>query len=134
MGEEYRQEFHIGNKNGIVLGEDEFVVKLPEFGKFNNKNNQAPWSLAELSEKVSAFFGINESLLHNSNRNRLASKIRTIIALEFTEHSGSISKVAEYFGRDVSTLSRQLTNLQKKLTSDKSLQDDIKSLKSKLTQ
>ncbi len=36
-GEQYRKEFHTGNKGGVVLGHEEFIVKLPEFGKLKLK-------------------------------------------------------------------------------------------------
>ncbi|MBU2514192.1 transposase [bacterium] len=134
LDEKYRKEFHTGNKGGVVLGDDEFVIKIPEFGKLKCQINKLPLELAQLSEKVCIYFKVPESLLKDDNRIRLASKIRSIIALEFTGHSGSIRQVADYFGRDISTLSRQLANLKLKIMTDEYLQQEIQALRNYLTQ
>ena len=134
IGEEYRKEFHTGNREGVVLGDEEFVIKLPEYGKSKRIADKPPLELAVLSKKVCDFFKISESLIKDRNRLRTASKIRSIIALEYTIYSGSISQVADYFDRDLSTLSRQLVNLKQKLITDKHLQEEIRSLRHFLTQ
>ena len=134
IGEEYRKEFHTGNQGGVALADEEFVIRLPEFGKSKRHIDKPPMEIDELSDKVCAFFNVPVSLLKDRNRLRTASKIRTIIALEFTSYSGSICQAADYFGRDLSTLSRQLVNLKQKLTTDKGLQSEIQLLRKHLTQ
>jgi hypothetical protein len=134
IGEAYRKEFHTGNMGGIALGDEEFVMSFPELAKLSHKPEKPPMALAEFSKKVCDFFEIPESLLKDTKQIRSASKIRSIIALEFTRYSGTIRQVADYFGRDLSTLSRQLTNLKRNVSTDAHLQKEIQALKEYLRQ
>ncbi len=129
IDEEYRKEFLTGNQAGVALGDDDFIVKLPEFGKSSHFKNKPALKPSEISKQVCSFYKVPESLIKTKTRSRLASKLRACVSLILSEQSGSISQAAEYFGKDLSTLSRQLTNLKQQLTTDKKLEQEIQTLR-----
>lgn len=131
LNEGYRKEFHSGNKGG-VLGDDEFVINLPEFGTAKCWPARAPLELSEISQQVCRLFEVSEDFLKAKNRSLLASKLRSFVTLLFTEQSGSISQVAEYFGKDLSTLSRQLTNLRRNVQTNATLKQELERAKNML--
>jgi len=132
LGEAYRKEFHIGNQGGVALGDEAFFIKLPEFEKSRRLQNSPQLELSEINKQVCRFFQIPESLLKTKDRSLLASKLRSFAALIFSEQSGSISQVADYYGRDISTISRQITNLKRKMLTDNTLEKELNRLKKQL--
>lgn len=128
---EYCKEFHHGNQEGIVLGDEAFVIRIPEYGKSKSKclGDELIQDISEISRKVCSFYQLAESSIHANNRSHIASKIRSLVTLLHTEQSGSISRVAEYFGKDVSTLSKNLKKLEKKLLEDSQLREEVERLK-----
>jgi REP element-mobilizing transposase RayT len=129
LDEEYRKEFHTGNQGGVALANEEFVIRIPEFGKSKRLRNEPMQDLSEISKKVCSFYQVAESLVTASNRSHLASKIRSLVTLLHSEQSGSISRVSEYFEKDVSTLSKNLNKLKQKLLVDSQLQQEVETLK-----
>ncbi|MCG8333085.1 MAG: transposase, partial [Proteobacteria bacterium] len=78
--QEYQKEFHTGNKGGNVLGDEEFIVKLPEFGKSSLLLNKPNLDLPVISRQVCSFFQVPEEQLMVKSRSLLASKLRSIVA------------------------------------------------------
>ncbi len=52
---EYREEFHSGNKGGIILGDNEFIDNLPKFGRSVHLKNITPFGISEISKQICNF-------------------------------------------------------------------------------
>lgn len=129
LDEEYRKEFHSGNQGGIALGDEEFVIRIPEYGKSKHLRNKPIQDVSEISQLVCNYYQVTESSINAGNRSHMASEIRSLVALLYTEQSGAISRVAEYFDKDLSTLSKNLNKFKQKLLVDDQLQQEVAALK-----
>ena len=86
-------------------------------------------ALSQLSHWVCQCFEVSEEQLKEKRRRRDLTKIRVFIALFFTEGGGNLQQVAEYFRRDLSTLSRQLIALEEQIRNDSSLHEKLDDLR-----
>lgn len=134
LDEEYRKEFHSGNQGGVALGDEEFIAKIPEHGKSKHLRYEPVQDISEICRKVCNYYRVAESSVNANNRSHIASKIRSLVALLYSEQSGTLSRVAEYFDKDLSTISKNLNNLKTKLLSDSQLQEEVESLKNTIMQ
>ena len=129
MGEGYRKEFHQGNTEGRLLGDESFIESIP----FQPEASLQPplnfVELSQLSHWVCQCFEVSEEQLKEKQRRRDLTKIRVFIALFFTEGGGNLQQVAEYFRRDLSTLSRQLIALEEQIRNDSSLHEKLDDLR-----
>ncbi len=87
-----------------------------------------------MKKQVCDFYQVPESSITSENRTHLVSRIHSLVALFYSEQAGSVSQVADYLGKEVSTLSRQLNNLKQMMMNDKQLQQEIEVLKNVKTQ
>ncbi|MBF0280831.1 MAG: transposase [SAR324 cluster bacterium] len=129
IGEERRLEFHQGNLEGRILGDDEFLQSIPLQHKDPPKIFSQPIDLEQLTEHCCKFFGIAPEQLKTRRRTRKESRIRTLIALLYSENSGTLQEAAEFFQRDISTLSRQVSLLLKQTQADEQKKQEVEKIK-----
>ncbi|MCP4750005.1 MAG: hypothetical protein GY866_03875 [Proteobacteria bacterium] len=127
--QQYREEFHLGSREGIILGDDDFVASLPRYAASVLEKKSTRIELSTISQAVCRYYRIEETVLMKRQQLRMPAQIRAYVAFLFTENSGSIREAARYYARDISTLSRQLVNLKQRLTSDSELQEEMDQLK-----
>ncbi len=128
--DEMEKAFYSGNQKGVaVLGDESFIGKLPDKEELGIQKGLVSLKIAEISKRVCDHFNILEAEVKLKQNSRLAARYRTHIALIYTENEGNIKDVAQYFNRDPSTVSRQLTSLKQQLLKDKILQNETVTLK-----
>ena len=101
------EKFNKLGVGGEVLGDDHFV---------DNVNRQAvkqmrpdgPIDIEKLTKAIGHEQGIPINMLRGGSRRRELSAVRKRIYNEYVDSGGSMAKLAEYFGRDITTISRQL--------------------------
>ena len=112
--EGYRKEFHQGGNDSRVLADDTYLYKV--LGKEFNSGSSV--TLQDIVAHVAGDMGVDQKSLQNSVRNRDAAKARAIIGyLARKLDAASLTDVATYFQRDVSTLSRQVGKIENQATS-----------------
>lgn len=112
-----RSDLERGN-DGAVLGDKSFqrqVRKAPA-------KKPKPVSFDKLVKHVLKEEGVKEAALANPSRARAESLVRQIISyLAIELESASLTDVANRFGRDLTTMSRNLRNFRDRLVHDKAL-------------
>ena len=115
-----------GGTKGRILGNDDFVQKAL---KQTNEQPASDISLETLTVFVAEKYNISMQNILSKSRNRSLSEGRAVIALiavDYTRHS--LNDVSRYFGREISTMSKQVTNLRNKIIKFSALQTKIKRL------
>ena len=133
IGEERRVEFHQGNREGRLLGDDVFLESIIPQLKDAPKLPFPSIELGVLSVLLSEHFGIPLSQLKSAGRTRNEARIRILIALFYTEGGETLQEVAEYFQRDISTLSRQVNRLLKQMQNDPQTKKEVDILRKIIT-
>ena len=115
FGEGYREEFHGGGEDHRVLGNDRFVEKMLETQLCQPyKRNHI--SMERLVRSVCKEYNLKDADLTSASRNRTASEARQIIGwLALKSDNITLTQVAQYFGRDVTTLSRGVKRMEEKM-------------------
>lgn len=105
------REFNSGNKNNIsCLCSDLFLNNL-NLEKYN-KSLEYNFTLEEIINFVCKYYSVTESDLQNISRKRLLTKSRASIAwLAQSLKICTLTKVASYFHKDVSTLTEAIARL-----------------------
>jgi REP element-mobilizing transposase RayT len=104
--------FQTGNQKGLaILADEQFVNKLP-FSK--PENNYSKLNLNHLIEAVCLHYGIKESDLHSRRKTHVLATIRATIAWLAQESKiCTITAVAAYFNRNISSLTRTINKLSR---------------------
>jgi len=132
LGEGWREEFHLGNHQGRLLGDDHFVSGVLE--RVETKSGRPP-SLGVIVAEVCRDGGLSERSLRASGKESRAAQARWIVGLLAMEHkSASLTEVARYFGRDVTTISNGVRQLRERTNENKRLRQQIKRLERRLIQ
>jgi hypothetical protein len=114
-GEGYREEFHGGGEDQRILGDNRFVEKMLDtevYQPYKRKSIQ----FNDLIRQVCKEYKLKEADLTSTSRNRTASEARQIIGwLALKSDNITLTQVAQYFGRDVTTLSRGVKRMEEKM-------------------
>lgn len=114
-GEGYREEFHGGGEDHRVLGNDRFVEKVLET-QLSTLYKRKQLALESLVRSVCKEYKLKEADLASSSRNRHASEVRQVIGwLALKTDNITLTQVAQYFGRDVTTLSRGVKRMEEQI-------------------
>lgn len=115
-----------GGAKGRILGNDDFVQKaLNQAGE----QSASDISLDTLTIFVAEKYNISRQNILSKSRSRSLSEGRAVIALlavDYTRHS--LNDVSRYFGREISTMSKQVKNLRNKIIKFPALQTKIERL------
>jgi len=131
LEEGWRKEFHRGGEQPGVLGEAEFLQRL----HFQRKKAvyTAP-SLECVIARVCLAENTSEEALRRVGQERGRAQARALVALlAQDEKVATMTEVAGRFGRDVTTLSRSVTNLRKRLRKEAALAQKVRTLKKVLS-
>jgi len=132
MGEQYRKEFHAGQIDGRVLGEDEFMEKVLK--QLDSKPMKPP-SLRKIIVAVCSVCKVNEKELSKPGRQRILAEARGIIAwFAMQKKSATLTSLAQRFQRDLSAMSLAAKKIEEKRVKNKALRDKIREIDNSITQ
>lgn len=132
IGEGRREEFHKGNHEGQLLGDDNFVSGVLERAEI--KIGRPP-SLGSIIAEVCQEVGVSEGKLRVAGRGSQAAQARWMVGLLAMDHnSATLTEVARYFGRDVTTISNGVRQLQERSNENKQFRQRIARLGERLIQ
>lgn len=112
------------------------VSEVPEYMMpvQSDPPNQTVVGLNVLVQAACETFRMKTEKLFSTGRERMPARVRSIITLLYIESGGVMSEAALFFQRDLSTLSRQVTRLREKLKADSETREEIREIRSKITQ
>ena len=127
----HRKEFHgIGNPDSRIIGDDDFLTDI--LGRVDQQSLTLP-DLSTCIRLVTSYFKIDAEALRQPGRKRRDSRVRAFLAWAVLEHSSaSLTALALWLNRDVSTLSSGIRRLQEKAGKQEDIRQDMKGLKSQL--
>jgi len=111
--EGHREEFHRGNGDGAILGDDRFVETV-----LHSKPDSISrgMSLNRLVARVGEEYNIDEDRLAGVSRNRRAAEARAAVGyLSMHTRCATLTEVAKRFGRDVTTLSKGVQRMAERI-------------------
>lgn len=114
-----RKEFHIGNHEGRILGNDDFVQKVLDKMK---EQTGKPYTLEEVISVICQQHSIEPDDLARGGRQRKFSEPRAMVALLVRESSHlSLTELGQKFNRDLSGLSQAANRLERRMNIDQDL-------------
>lgn len=133
LGEGHREDFYGGGADGRIVGDDRFAERA-----LARAGEAAPAKTVPLPRIVRAVCracGIRQADLSAPGRARAPAEARAWVAwLAVNAGRLPLTRVAEHFGRDVSTLSRMVANLDRDLREDAAMRRKIGTLTNAITQ
>ena len=118
LGETYREELHRGEADARVLGDEVFVCRI--LGA--SRRPRVVPHLSAIIEGVCAAWGTDEAALRAPGRRHEAAQARAAIGWLATQtQAAALSRIALHFGRDISTISRQVGRLATDARRDQAL-------------
>lgn len=120
IGEGYRDEFHHGGDDPRVLADDRFLEKVVG----QEVDHPAKVTLAQIVHYVCQYYDVTVDELLSPSRRRDLSKARALVGW-IARRTGAANLVAlgEYFNRDATTLSRQVSGIELELRSPEYAQE-----------
>ncbi len=117
MKEGHREEFHRGNGDAAILGDDRFIEKVLHRNP-GSIPRQMP--LNQLVARVGEKYGLASEQLAGVSRNRMAAEARAVVGyLAMQMRSATLTEVARRFGRDVTTLSKAVRRIAEREAASK---------------
>ncbi|VAW49206.1 Transposase and inactivated derivatives [hydrothermal vent metagenome] len=130
--ERYRDEFHGGEIDKRILGGDGFVKKMIAKSMVQTRKEVV---LNDLIRCVCKEYDIDEKQLTSSTRDRYTSEARQVVGwLALKSDNLTLTQVAEYFGRDVTTLSRGVKRVEESILKSKTFAKKLKKLNKAISQ
>ena len=116
IGQVDEVNFQKGHEGGRILGDDSFIDSVLSC---NNEAATKNITVNKLVEKVCQHYGQQESEVLSPSRKRDCVFIRNVISyLWVQECRQTLKEWADYCGKDLSTLSRNLTGFRNSLSED----------------
>ena len=131
MGEGRRAAFHMGTgAAGRVLGDDGFIeAALKQAGE----QPVRPPKVEEILQLVARDYGVEAPDLSNTSRGRVLSEARGVAGLLARETGAAgLSDLAARFGREQSSLSRVVGNVERRATREPALAERLLRLRDSL--
>jgi putative transposase len=126
LGARRQEEFHRGNHEGRLLGDDDFVSQV--LTKAEAQIGRPP-RLPAIIAAVCWEGDFPEAALHAAGRGSQAARARWLVGLMAMDlKSASLTEVARYFGRDVATLSNGVRQLRERSKEDKPFRQRVTQL------
>ncbi len=130
IGEGRREEFHKGDHEGQLLGDDNFVSRVLERAEI--KIGRPP-SLGTIVEEICRAVGVSEGKLRVPGKGSQAAQARWMVGLLAMDYkSASLTEVARYFRRDVTTISNGVRQLRERTNKDKQFRRQLTQLEKRL--
>lgn len=120
-----------GNHQGRILGDDSFYQRAMAA----SQEPVAPAvDLEALTQMVAGERDVHVAAVTSGSRDRKSARARAMIAMLAVDHAGrNLQEVAEFFNRDITTMSKQVKRLREKQVKYKRLNDEIYQLMAKIT-
>jgi len=124
LGKGHREEYY-EVEDQRFLGEGEFGEELRrEFDEEGKPKRKGP--LAEVISQLAKALKISPSVLKLNTRVWAVSRQRTLIGYVLVRRGGyGVKEVAEYFGRDSTTMSSLISRYEQKLQDDRQLKREL---------
>ena len=104
----HQELFYGGDSDSRVVGEEDFVRSIL---KIRPPRTRRP-KLEELTAYVCSGYGLTCSELLAEGRERRRAEARAVVAfLAIRSHTATLTALAQYFGRDASTLAHAVSRL-----------------------
>jgi len=127
--EAHRSEFHCGASDSRVVGDDDFVQRIVAEDAVD-----VQCGLSDCIDVVCRCYELEASVLSERSRMRRPAEARAVIAWVMQRYGAeSLSAVAKYFCRDVSTMSTAVRGLEEKMKKSDDLHKRIKKIENKIT-
>jgi len=115
LNEGYRSEFHAGGSDVRVLGDDHFA----EQALAGELADDVKIGFAECITQVCRYYDVNPEALSESNRIRKLAEARAVVAWLMGKYGDmTLTAIAEYFGRDVATMSTAVRKIEGRMADD----------------
>ncbi len=129
LSELHRPEFHCGSVDSRVLGDDTFAEKALT----GDSSIVKKVSLDRCIEVVTKHYEITPASLSERNRIRKPAKARAVVAWLMRECGDeSLTSIANFFNRDVATMSTAIRKLEIHAADDDVFQDVLAMLKNNI--
>ena len=127
LGEGHREEYY-EVEDQRFLGRGEFGERLRrEFEEEERPNKKR--SMAGVVTEMAQALRVSPAVLRVRNRARVVSRQRTMVAYVLVRRGGfSVKEVAEYFGRDSTTISSLVSRYEQKMQNQPELSRDVERL------
>ncbi|MBI1396722.1 MAG: transposase [Betaproteobacteria bacterium] len=132
LAQGHRGEFHRGASESRVLGPDRFVERA--LAAAGNGGGLPP-ALNDVIVSVCEQLAVDPEALAGAGRARQAARARAIIGwLAMGSGAGTLTELGQRFGRDVSTLSRQVAVIEREATDPGRTGRTLRRLRNTITQ
>lgn len=129
LGEEYRPEFHGGQKDSRLLGDDYFLDRCLS----GSEMLPCHLSIQEIVDQVCRNYGIRADTLQEPSQRRIASEARAVVGWLARElRCCTLSDVGRLFKRDVGSISSAVRRLSERMYKDSELAERVALLKKEL--
>lgn len=132
LDEGYRDDFHRGESDSRVLGDDRFLEQVADETILPRAIRP---KLEDIVSLVCRENGVVQDQLANAGQQRLLSESRALIAwLARSTDAATLTEVGERCNRDVGTMSSALRRLEQRALQDAALKHRMENLKRVLTE
>ena len=129
LGEEHRPEFHGGQKDSRLLGDDHFLDKCLS----GVEMLPCHLTVQDIVDKVCLNYGIRADMLPDPSQQRTASEARAVAGWLARELGCcTLSDVGRLFNRDVGSISSAVRRLSERMQKDPELAERVAVLKAEL--
>ena len=126
----HRKEFHQGERDGRILGEDRFVE---ESLRMASQKHSRKITLEQVLLKVCAEYGVGLEDLSGGSRQKRISEPRSVAALLVRDLDYiSLMELSAGIKRDLSGLSQAASRLDKRMKKDRALTERINAIKERM--
>jgi putative transposase len=130
LGGGRRADFHHGNCEGLVLGDDNFANDAL---KLANLRRRPGFTLADVVASVCRNYGITEQQLRSQGKMRPYSEARALAALLVHESSHlSLTELGKFLNRNIAPLGRAARLLASRTGTDSLIAERIEELRREL--
>ncbi|PIQ31175.1 MAG: hypothetical protein COW62_10505 [Zetaproteobacteria bacterium CG17_big_fil_post_rev_8_21_14_2_50_50_13] len=120
MNEDHTKPFHQPGKDSRFLGDDDFADQARAKAK---KKQGRKTELSEIITLVCEHYAMTEDELKQQGRERKAAEARGVIGYLAVElHASTLTKMADHFHRDISTMSTRIRRIRKRILQEEALQ------------
>lgn len=131
LGEEPRKEFHTGDFEGRILGNERFIEEV--MSRESQLEKKA--TLTQVLHTVSEKYRLHQHDLHSRSRQGKRAEARAMAALFVRESEHlSLTDLSKELERDLSGLSQAAGRLERKMKQDSKLAEIFESIKTSLIQ
>jgi len=114
---------------GGILGDADFRAALRGDDAVEVSASGSAISLDQLAARAARARGLDVAAVKDKGRSRAASQVRQIVGyLAFENGIGTLTEVARFFGRDLTTLSRGVERLRRQMVRDPALKAEIQAI------